>query len=164
VNSRRGGYVSACVRRLLGVVVSSALLLAGCAGELTEEDKRAAAEYGSSGGHHASTTTSSPELPTRFYSWRELAATVGCEATLQGKAADFRQANCVIDGDTFVFLDFDTEKGQREWLELALIYGTIYLVGERWILSGRSKEYMEETLLPKLGGRIEYDPTHGAGG
>lgn len=142
------------------------MLLAGCAGELTEEDKQAAAEYGShpqaKSGHHPGTAppTSTSVLPSKFYTWQELAATVGCRAELQGRAADFRQATCVKDGESFVFLDFDTAKGQRDWLDYAVLYGGIYLVGDRWVLSGKSREYME-SLRPALGGNIEESDEHG---
>ncbi|OLF16784.1 hypothetical protein [Actinophytocola xanthii] len=155
-------------RSLVACLAAASLLLAGCAGELTEEDKRAAAEYDSheqddGGGHHARSTpsTSASALPTKFYTWQELAATVGCTARLQGRAADFRQASCVHEGETFVFLDFDTEQGQQSWLEYALLYGGVYLVGDRWVLSGKSREYME-SLLPKLGGTIAEDSSHGS--
>ncbi len=101
----------------------------------------------------AETTPESPSLPTRFFTVQELAATVGCEATLQGRAADFRQATCTMSGEKLVFVDFDTAEGQREWLDYATMYGGVYLVGERWALSG-TKGYLE-TLLPTLGGKIE---------
>lgn len=111
-------------------------------------------------GHHGATSPTSPttgaapSLPTRFFTVQELAATVGCEATIEGKAADFRQATCTMSGEKFVFVDFDTAEGQREWLDYAIMYGGVYLVGERWALSGRTKDYLE-TLLPTLGGKIE---------
>jgi hypothetical protein len=154
-------------RSLGSCLIAASVLLAGCAGELTEEDKRAAAEYGSheqeGGGHHARSTpsTSASPLPTKFYTWQQLAAAVGCEARLQGRAADFRQAVCEHEGETFVFLDFDTKQGQESWLEYAVLYGGVYLVGDRWVLSGKSREYME-SLLPKLGGTIAEDSSHGS--
>jgi hypothetical protein len=144
------------------------MLLAGCAQELSEQDRQAAAEYDSHRqqrtGHHpsAAPTTSASALPSRFRTWQELADVIGCEARLQGRAADFRQAACVKDGDTFVLLDFDTKKGQRDWLEYAMLYGGIYLVGDRWVLSGRSKEYMEG-LRSTLGGKVEWTNEHGGG-
>jgi hypothetical protein len=152
-------------RLLVACLATASMSLVGCAGELTEQDKQAAAEYGhrqQNTGHHfsSSPTTSTSALPSTFRTWQELATIVGCEAELQGRAADFRQAMCVKDGDSFVFLDFDTEQGQRDWLEYAVLYGGVYLVGERWVLSGRSKEYME-SLRPTLGGNIEWSDEHG---
>lgn len=112
-------------------------------------------------GHHGTTvpttstsTRDTPSLPTRYFTVQELAATVGCEATVEGRAADFRQATCTMSGDKFTFVDFDTDTGQREWLDYATAYGGVYLVGERWALTGKSADYLE-TLLPTLGGKIE---------
>jgi hypothetical protein len=140
------------------------VLLAGCAGELTAEDVRAAEAYGSHGqdGHGGDISRSTDSMPSEFRTWRELAATVGCTARLQGTADDFRHAACVKDGDTIVFLDFDSAEGQRDWLDSGLLYGGVYLVGERWVVSGRSREYME-SLRPELGGNIEEALTHGGG-
>jgi hypothetical protein len=146
-----------------GLVVAS-LGLAGCAAELTEEDKRAAAEYESherDAPHGGEPATSTSRMPSTYMTWRQLASVIGCEAKLQGKAADMRHAVCAKDGDTFVMLDFDTAKGQRDWLDYATLYGGVYLVGERWVLSGRSKEYME-SLRPELGGNIEESTEHGS--
>jgi hypothetical protein len=141
------------------------MLLSGCAAELTEQDKQAAADYGKhplqTGHRPGSPTTETSRLPSKFHTWQQLAETVGCEATLQGRAADFRQAMCVKDGESYVFLDFDTAKGQRDWLEYAVLYGGIYLVGDQWVLSGKSREYME-SLRPKLGGNIEESDEHGS--
>lgn len=150
---------------LVSCLAAASMLLVGCAGELTEEDKQAAAEYGAhpqgKSGHHGSAAPSTSVLPSKFHTWQQLAAVVGCRAELQGRAADFRQAVCVKDGETFVFLDFDTQKGQRDWLDFAVLYGGVYLVGDRWVLSGKSREYME-SLRPELGGNIEESDEHGS--
>ncbi|GAB3452621.1 hypothetical protein [Actinophytocola sediminis] len=149
--------------RLLVACLAAAMLLAGCAGELTEQDKQAAADYGehqqNQAGHRPNRSLSTSSLPSKFLTWQQLAETVGCRAELQGKAADFRQAMCVKDEDAFVFLDFDTKRGQRDWLEYAVGYGGIYLVGDRWVVSGRSREYLEG-LRRELGGGIEESDEH----
>ncbi|HEX2132145.1 MAG TPA: hypothetical protein VHH15_11345 [Actinophytocola sp.] len=150
-------------RLLASCLAVVSVLLAGCAGELSAEDLRAAEAYGSSheqDRHGAGAPATTTSMPSEFHTWRELAATVGCTAKLQGRAADFRHAACVKDGYTIVFLDFDTVRGQRDWLESGLLYGGVYLVGDRWVLSGRSREYME-SLRPELGGNIEEATTHG---
>ncbi|OLF11673.1 hypothetical protein BLA60_12130 [Actinophytocola xinjiangensis] len=139
------------------------LAVGGCAGELTERDRQAAAAYNDhrgGSGHGAGTPTTAAALPSEPLTWRQLAHTVGCQATLQGHTSDFRQASCVKDGDAFVFLDFDTARGQRDWLEYAVLYGGIYLSGDRWVLSGDSREYME-SLREELGGGIEGTGEHG---
>jgi hypothetical protein len=81
-------------------------------------------------------------IPAQFFTVPQLAATIGCEANLMGKAADYRPAKCTVDGAEFVFVDFDTAEGQRAWLDYATLYGGVYLVGDRWALSGKSKEYI----------------------
>jgi hypothetical protein len=53
-----------------------------------------------------------------------------------------------------VFLDFQTSLGQREWLDYAEMYGGLYLVGDRWALSAKSKSFMQE-LSGKIGGTVE---------
>jgi len=100
-------------------------------------------------------------VPDKAYTVEQLAAAVGCEPKFQGKAADFRQAGCTVDGDPFVFLQFDKAEGQQAWLEYATLYGGIYLVGDRWVLSGKSKEYMED-LKGTLGGSVKENKPDGS--
>jgi hypothetical protein len=105
----------------------------------------------------APTTTSKPSKPAKAakaYTVEQLGAVLGCKPTFQGKTKGFRQAACTVKGDSFTLLDFETADGQRDWLEYATLYGGIYLAGERWLLSGKSREYLEE-LQTSLGGTIE---------
>jgi hypothetical protein len=76
---------------------------------------------------------------------------VGCAARISLTGADFRQATCL----DVVLLDFATAEGQRAWLDAAEPYGGVYLVGERWALSGNSAERIQ-TLQATLGGTIEH--------
>ena len=99
---------------------------------------------GSSGEAHA---------PKVAYTVEELAAAVGCSAKPQGDAADVRQASCTVDGANVVFLQFGTESGQRHWLDYAILYGGVYLVGDRWVVSGGSEDYLRD-LRERLGGEI----------
>jgi len=138
------------------LAVAAVLLVGACGLNPTSSDGTAGTAPAS---HHGATslptsTSDAPSLPTRYFTVQELAAAVGCEATIQGKAADFREATCTMSGDKLTFVDFDTDAGQREWLDYATAYGGAYLVGERWALCGKSKDYLE-TLLPALGGKIE---------
>jgi hypothetical protein len=104
----------------------------------------------------SSPTTTRPSAPSKAYTIEQLAKTLGCTPKVAGKAADFRQADCTADGAHFVLLQFDKAEGQQAWLDYATGYGGIYLVGNRWVLSGKSKEYM--TGLEKtLGGTIQED-------
>lgn len=111
-------------------------------------------------GHSSTTSSSTSSQPAQVFTVEQLAATVGCQAKIDLKAADYRQATCTAAGSQIVFLDFDTAEGQRAWLDYAEMYGGVYLVGNRWALSGKSKEYME-TLRTTLGGTIEDSGAHG---
>jgi hypothetical protein len=98
--------------------------------------------------------------PSERLTVQQLATTIGCAAKLAGKAADFRQASCTAAGARFVLLDFDTAKAQRAWLDEAIPYGGVYLVGDRWALSGESALYLRN-LQVTLGGAIEEGASHG---
>ncbi|WP_328967490.1 hypothetical protein [Streptomyces sp. NBC_00239] len=90
-----------------------------------------------------------------------MASAVGCTAEITLKAADYRQATCKTAQADYVFVDFDTAEGQRAWLDYAQLYGGVYLVGDRWALSAKSKEYME-SLRATLGGTVEERGAFGA--
>jgi hypothetical protein len=128
------------------LAAASALLVAGCGGG-TE------ASVGSS--------PSPSAKASRALTVKQLAAAVGCTAKITSKAADYREATCKTSGVEHVFLDFDTAAGQRAWLDYAEMYGGVYLVGNRWVLSAKSKEYME-TLAAKLGGTVEEQGPYGS--
>lgn len=103
------------------------------------------------------TTKSWPEpKPTKVYTVEQLAETIGCTPEFQGKTADFRQAACDVGDTKYMLLDFLTAEGQEAWFEYAILYGSPYLVGERWILTSTSEQEMIE-LQGELGGRIEQD-------
>ncbi len=111
------------------------------------------------------TTSSWPApKPTTVYTVEELATTIGCEPAFQGTTTDFRQAACE-DGDTdYMLLDFTTPEAQESWFEYAILYGSPYLVGERWILTSSSRDAIVK-LQDELGGTIEQDEEmagHGA--
>jgi hypothetical protein len=103
------------------------------------------------------TTRSWPEpKPTKPYTVEELATTIGCTPELQGTTTDFRQAACKTGGENYMLLDFPTTEGQDAWFEYAILYGSPYLVGERWILTSSDEDAMVK-LQDELGGRIEQD-------
>jgi hypothetical protein len=143
--------------RLLGILTAVCALTLGCAAP----DEPAAAPTRKT----AQTTSPSqkPSVPTKAYTVEELAATVGCTPQFQGKTSDFRQALCHTGTEDYVLLDFQTSEGMRAWLDTAMLYGGVYLVGERWLLSSRARETME-SLTATLGGAIEESPMKGAGG
>jgi hypothetical protein len=130
-------------RRLAGLAVLCALVVAGCGVPAQTAPV-------------ATTSPTLPPKPTKAYTVEDLAAAVGCTPNPQGKAADFRQAACQVDGEDFLLLDFVTDKGQQDWLDYALPYGSTYLVGERWILSTSSEKALKD-LYEELGGTIKQD-------
>lgn len=129
------------------LAAASALLVAGCGGS-TEATV-------------ASSPSPSVSKASRALTVKQLAAAVGCTAKITSKAADYREATCKASGVEHVFLDFDTAAGQRAWLDYAEMYGGVYLVGNRWVLSAKSKEYMQ-TLSTKLGGTVEEQGAYGS--
>lgn len=59
-----------------------------------------------------------------------------------------------------MLLTFDTATGQRDWL-VSQMYGGVYLVGNRWVLSASPRSAMEAARA-KLGGMIEEAGAYGA--
>lgn len=138
------------VRAWLAVLGAVGALVSGCGADAGPEP----AGDNAHGSAHPTSKTSAMSLPSQVMTVEQLAAAVGCESQATMKAADYRQAKCMAAGAEMVLLDFDTVEGQRAWLDYATAYGGVYLVGNRWALSGKSKEYME-SLRAKLGGAIE---------
>ncbi|MFF4658070.1 hypothetical protein [Streptomyces sp. NPDC001381] len=138
------------VRRLLGVPVcaaAAALLLAGCGG-------------GSGGGDEERAAASKSAAPSaRPMTLEALGKAVGCETAPKeaGKTLDFRQGVCASADADYVLLTFDTAQGQREWLDTAQMYGGVYLVGNRWVLSADPRTAMDRART-ELGGTIEESP------
>ncbi|MEV4359541.1 hypothetical protein [Nonomuraea sp. NPDC049625] len=135
---------------VLSLAIASALTLTGCGVQAEAAD----------GPKSARSTAASGGNAPRTYTVEQLAAAIGCTAEITLKALDYRQGECTSDGIPYVFLDFVTVEGQREWLDYAEMYGGLYLVGDRWALSAKSKSFMQE-LSRKLGGKVE---EHGPGG
>ena len=140
-------YVDVVSSTRSGAPFLLALLLVVAAGCATPEP--AAPTTGTS-----STSTSQVSLPPKALTVADMAAFVGCVPEPVGKTSDFRQANCAAPKEKLVLLDFDTTEGMRAWLDTATLYGGIYLVGDKWVLSSETVEYME-TLRSEFGGTIE---------
>lgn len=145
---------------LLILAFAAALPAAGCAA-CTGSKAPAVAEPTTTPRPTVTNRPSASSKPAHAWTVQQLAAAMGCQAAPTVEGADFRQATCTAAGAQFVLLDFDTAKGQRDWLDYAKPYGGVYLVGDRWVLSGESKEYLQ-TLQATLGGTIEEDSTHGS--
>jgi hypothetical protein len=142
------------LRNTLTSVLSTAAVItaAGCGAAAPAEDPRPRPTS------EAPPTSGSTAAPGAGQSQRltvdQMAASVGCVPEPMVKAADFRQVRCDAPDGKLVLLDFDTAEGQRAWLETAQLYGGVYLVGDRWLLSADTVEYME-TLRGQFGGSIE---------
>ncbi|WP_133910768.1 hypothetical protein [Streptomyces sp. NBC_00582] len=144
------------VRRLLGVPVcalTAALLLAGCGG-------------GSGDGDEERTAASKSAAPSaRPMTLEALGKAVDCTTAPKeaGKTLDFRQGVCKSADAEYVLLTFDTAEGQRGWLDTAQMYGGVYLVGNRWVLSADPRAAMEKARA-ELGGTIEDARANGLNG
>ncbi|MDJ0340960.1 hypothetical protein QMK19_08980 [Streptomyces sp. H10-C2] len=56
-------------------------------------------------------------------------------------------------------LTFAADTGQKSWLTEAQMYGGIYLVGKRWVVTAQSQEALQG-LRAVLGGTIETGADH----
>jgi len=102
-----------------------------------------------------------PEASAKPATLEELADSVGCaKAEEAGKTLGYRQGVCESGGSEYVLLTFDTDEGQRDWLDVSQMYGGIYLVGDRWALSASPRSAMEAA-RDKLGGTIEESSAYG---
>lgn len=138
------------VLTLACAVLTGALLIGAL---LADSRPRAAPDdVAATGGHHAAM----PSRPSEPMTVRQLADGIGCDLNLaEGKRAGFRQGSCDIDGRITMLLDFDTAKGQRDWLELSQHHsGVFYLVGERWILTAYTLAEIS-LLQDRFGGEIK---------
>jgi hypothetical protein len=132
-------------RRLLAVAAAG-LLAAGCgAAPAPEQPQHHEA-------HQPAATVSGK--PAQAMTVQQLAVAVGCEPKSAGTMAGFRQAYCDAGGTRLVLVDFDTASTQRDWLDEAVPYGGPYLVGDRWAVSGGSRDYLAG-VQGVLGGNLE---------
>lgn len=146
--STAGRHRLAVVPAIVLVVV--AVLLGGCSGtEAAPPEKKVPVQ------------APQPPVPTMGsladgpqYTVEQLAAKLGCTAKFRGPTKGFRQAACAKDGEEIVLLDFASERDQFLWLDRAIGWGGIYLVGNRWGVSGVSKEWMA-SLGKTIGGSVQ---------
>jgi hypothetical protein len=134
------------------MAAAAVLTLGACeSGAEDEERKR-------SGG----AASAEPSVPrARAAEVEELAGSVGCTAKIIMEVDDYRQGTCETDQAEYVFLSFTTEVGKRGWLDAAQMYGGVYLVGKRWVLSATPAQYMT-TARAELGGTVEERGSYGS--
>ncbi|MEE4590829.1 hypothetical protein V2J94_02765 [Streptomyces sp. DSM 41524] len=151
---RRHGPRAAAVAAAVGAL----LALAGCGGGGGDGDGKADAKA-EAGGNAARPSASASPTP-KAARVEQLASAAGCKPEFTTKVDDYRQAVCKNSRGKFLFLDFVTAKNQRDWLETAQMYGGVYLVGNRWVLSSSPRKNMEE-FREKFGGTIEEGTSYG---
>ncbi|WP_458089849.1 hypothetical protein [Streptomyces malaysiensis] len=134
----------------VAAAVGALLALAGCGG--------GGGGKAETGGDAARPSASPAPKAARV---EQLASAAGCKPEFTTKVDDYRQAVCKSAKGKFVFLDFVTAKGQRDWLETAQMYGGVYLVGNRWVLSSSPRKNMER-LRDEFGGTIEGGTSYGS--
>lgn len=136
--------------------VGALLAIAGCGGGDGDGKADAKAETGGNAARPSASASPTPKAARV----EQLASAAGCKPEFTTKVDDYRQAVCKNSKGKFLFLDFVTAKNQRDWLETAQMYGGVYLVGNRWVLSSSPRKNMEE-FRDKFGGTIEEGTSYG---
>ncbi|WP_405977540.1 hypothetical protein [Streptomyces sp. NBC_00158] len=138
-------------RRLLaaGAALCGALLAGGCATEPPAHTGAAA---------HAAHAGGSPAGRTATV--EELASALGCTAELSTQADELRQGACETGQGAYRLTTFAAEEGLRSWLAETRVYGGVYLVGNRWVVTAQSPEALT-SLRERLGGTVETGEEHG---
>jgi hypothetical protein len=131
-------------------------LLAGCGPGSSDDD---AAVGGHGAGHDEVPVSLLPAKPSKRMTVQQIAADLGCRAELE-TYKDYRQIRCNLERQSFILVDFDTDHGERVWLDYSDDYGGFYLVGENWIISGNSLAEISP-LQDKFGGKITEGENHG---
>jgi hypothetical protein len=81
-----------------------------------------------------------------------IAGLTGCKAKIRTEADELREGVCHTEKGDYLITTFPEEKLKETWLEAARVYGGTYLVGMRWVVSG--KPALLESFRAKLGGTI----------
>ncbi|WP_413805690.1 hypothetical protein [Streptomyces sp. OE57] len=136
--------------------VGALLAIAGCGGGGGDGGGKADAKA-ETGGNAARPSAGPTPKAARV---EQLASAAGCKPEFTTKVDDYRQAVCKNSKGKFLFLDFVTAKNQRDWLETAQMYGGVYLVGNRWVLSSSPRKNMEK-FRERFGGTIEEGTSYG---
>lgn len=144
---------------LPALAFAAALLVGGCGPGSSAADDKPAGHRGADG-HEEVPVSVLPSKPSKPMTVQQLASGMGCTPELGGQYADYRLAWCEIEGGKMVITEFDTVEGQTAWLKHSKDYGGVYLVGERWLVTGNSLAEISP-LQDKFGGKIEQGDIHG---
>ncbi|MFE3600199.1 hypothetical protein [Streptomyces sp. NPDC059142] len=150
---------------MAGLIAAGVLLLAGCGGGDTGRDqadgKDRATEQGGDRASEQDGNRAAPERPAasaapspRPATVEQLAAAVGCEARIRMTVEDYRQGVCKKGDTAYTLISFTTDKGKREWVDYAQMYGGAYLIGTRWVIGTNEKRHVESA-RSRLGGSVE---------
>ncbi|MFF4261619.1 hypothetical protein ACWGCK_24920 [Streptomyces virginiae] len=132
----------------LAAVCVAALLCGGCS-------SKAAAQ-------HTSTKASASQTPAAApgTSLEQIATAIGCTAEVNVEVEELRQGGCQAGQVVYRMVTFAAEKGLHSWLTEARMYGGLYLVGDRWVVTAPTEESLT-ALRGRLGGTLETGDTHG---
>lgn len=90
----------------------------------------------------------------------QIATAIGCTAEVNVEAEELRQGGCEAGQVIYRMVTFAAEQGLKSWLTEARMYGGIYLVGDRWVVTAQTEEALT-TLRGRLGGDLQTGDTHG---
>ncbi|MGW6469584.1 hypothetical protein [Streptomyces nigra] len=82
-----------------------------------------------------------------------IAGLTGCKVKIRTEADELREGVCRTKQGDYLVTTFPEERLKRTWLDSASVYGGTYLVGTRWVVSG--KPAVLERLRPRIGGTME---------
>ncbi|MGZ9934588.1 hypothetical protein ACXNSR_32435 [Streptomyces sp. NC-S4] len=133
----------------VAAVCLTALLCGGCS-------SKAAAQHTSAGA--PSTAAAAAAAPGT--SLEQIATAIGCTAEVNVEAEELREGGCQAGQVVYRMVTFTAEQGLRSWLTEARMYGGLYLVGDRWVVTAATEEALT-TLRGRLGGSLETGDTHG---
>ncbi|MFJ3863267.1 hypothetical protein [Streptomyces nigra] len=131
-------------RAALAAGLAPLLLATACGGG----DSGSAAA--SSGPPKVSATEAGVVAPAKI---EVIAGLTGCKVKIRTEADELREGVCRTKQGDYLVTTFPEEKLKRTWLDSASVYGGTYLVGTRWVVSG--KPAVLERLRPRIGGTME---------
>jgi hypothetical protein len=82
-----------------------------------------------------------------------IAGLTGCKAKIRVEADELREGVCHTKDADYLITTFPAEKYKRSWLDAASVYGGTYLVGTRWVVSGKPRTL--EGFRSVLGGTVQ---------
>ncbi|MCY0920915.1 MULTISPECIES: hypothetical protein [unclassified Streptomyces] len=153
-------------------VLIASMMCGGCAGQ---EKARAGATDAHPAGAATAAEPSTPTAPApsatpasptpsstaRPASLDQIAAALDCRPEITVDAEELKEGACGAGKEGFRMATFAADQGQRAWLDESRMYGGVYLVGERWVVTAASAEALAP-LRERLGGTVETGSGHGA--